>query len=227
MATTDNNQDQQNAIDSLNDNLTRATEHVANNKKIIYWCIALIVIFAAGGAAWYWGYIQPSYKNSQNALFQVETKANGNDSIAAVEYAKVADNYSGSDAGNIAALQAAETFYHQGKYEQAAKYLKEFSTKDDVMQAQADVLLGDSYVNLKKYDDALSAYDKALRIAAGNEQIAPAVLWKKANIYDAQKKYQDALNCYKQIKDGYPKFSFGNGISVDAYIAREKARIAK
>ncbi|MDE5903159.1 MAG: tetratricopeptide repeat protein [Muribaculaceae bacterium] len=226
MATNDNNQEQ-NAIDNINDNLTRATQHVANNKKVIYWCIALIVIFAAGGAAWYWGYLQPSYKNSQNAYFQVETKANGNDSIAAVEYAKVADKYSGSDAGNLAALQAAEAFYRQGKYEQAAKYLKSFSTKDDVMQAQADVLLGDSYVNIKKYDDALSAYDKALRLASGNQQIAPAVLWKKANIYDAQKKYQDALNCYKQIKDSYPTFSFGNGITIDAYIAREEARLAK
>ncbi len=226
MATNDNDQ-KQNAIDNINDSLTRATEHVANNKKVIYWCVGLIVIFAAGGAAWYWGYLKPSYKNSQNAYFQVETKANGNDSIAAVEYAKVADKFSGSDVGNLAALQAAEAFYRQGNYEQAAKYLKGFSTKDDIMQAQANVLLGDSYVNIKKYDEAISAYDKALRLAAGNQQIAPAVLWKKANIFDAQKKYQDALNCYKQIKDSYPTFSFGNGISIDAYIAREEARLAK
>ena len=144
-----------------------------------------------------------------------------------MEYAKVADKFSGSDVGNLAALQAAEAFYRQGNYEQAAKYLKGFSTKDDIMQAQANVLLGDSYVNIKKYDEAISAYDKALRLAAGNQQITPAVLWKKANIFDAQKKYQDALNCYKQIKDSYPTFSFGNGISIDAYIAREEARLAK
>lgn len=226
MATNDNNQER-NAIDNLNENLTRAGEHVANNKKIIYWCIALIAIFAAGGAAWYWGYLQPSYNNSQNAYYQVETKANGNDSIAAAEYAKVADKFGSSDAGKLAALQAGEAYYRLGKYDLAAKYLKAFKTKDEVMQAQADVLLGDSYVNLKKYDDALSSFDAALRLAAGNDQIAPTVLWKKANIYDAQKKYQDALNCYKQIKEGYPTFSFGNGISVDAYIAREEARLAK
>ena len=226
MATNETNQEQ-NAIDNLNDSLTRAGQHVAANKKIIYWTIALIVIFAAGGAAWYWGYLQPTYKNSQNAYFQVDTKANGNDSIAAVEYAKVADKFGSSDAGNLAALQAGEAFYAQGKYEQAAKYLKQFKTKDDVMQAQADVLLGDSYVNLKKYPEALSAYDAALRLASGNDQMAPVVLWKKANVYDAEKKYQEALGCYKQIKESYPKFSFGNGISVDAYIAREEARLGK
>lgn len=226
MATNETNQDQ-NAIDNLNDTLTRAGQHVANNKKIIYWCIALIVIFAAGGAAWYWGYLLPSYNKAQNAYFQVDTKANGNDSIAAVEYAKVADKFSSKDAGKLAALQAGEAYYRQGKYELAAKYLKEFSTKDDMMQAQAKVLLGDSYVNLKKYDDALSAFNSALRLASGNPQVAPVVLWKEANVYDAQKKYKEALDCYKQIKEGYPTFSFGNGITVDAYIAREEARLAK
>lgn len=226
MATNEKNQEL-NAIDNLNDNLTRATEHVANNKKIIYWCIGLIAIFAAGGAAWYWGYLQPSYKNSQNAYFKVERQAAGNDSIAAAEYAKVADKFGSSDAGRLAALQAGEAYYRIGKFDLAAKYLKEFKSDDEVMQAQAKVLLGDAYVNIKKYDDAIAAYDAALRIASGNDQIAPAILWKKANIFDAQKKYQDALNCYKQIKDGYPNFSFGNGISIDAYIAREEARLAK
>ncbi len=226
MTTNENNQDQ-NAIDNLNDHLTMAGQHLATNKRIIYWCIALIVIFAAGGAAWYWGYLQPSYKNSQNALYQVETKAAGNDSIAAAEYAKVADKYGSSDAGKLAALQAGEAYYRLGKYDNAAKYLKAFSTKDDVMQAQADVLLGDSYVNLKKYDEALAAFDAALKLASGNQQIAPMILWKKANIFDAQKKYQDALNCYKQIKEAYPTFSFGNGITIDAYISREEARLAK
>lgn len=227
MATNENNNEPQNAIDALNENLTRAGERVANNKKIIYWCIALIAIFAAGGAAWYWGYFQPSYKNSQKAYFEAESKALGNDSIAAAEFAKVADKFGSSDAGKLAALQAGEAFYRNGNYKEAARYLKEFSTKDEVMQAQADVLLGDAYVNLKKYDDALAAFDAALRLAAGNDQIAPLVLWKKANIYDAQKKYQDALGCYRQIKEGYPTFGFGNGISVDAYIAREEARLAK
>lgn len=225
MATNDNTQEK-NAIDSLDFQLTAAGQRVASNKKIIYWCIAIVLIFAAGGAAWYWGYILPTNKNSWKAYNQVEVNA-ANDTIAATEYAKVADKYGRSDAGNLAALQAATSFYSLKKYEETIKYLKKFSTKDEVMQAQADVLLGDAYVNLKKYDEAIAAYNSALRISTGNEQIAPAILWKEANVYDAQKKYKEALGCYQQIKQAFPDFRFGNGITVDAYIAREQARLEK
>ena len=95
------------------------------------------------------------------------------------------------------------------------------------LQAHADMLMGDAYVNLKKYDEAIAAYNSALRISSGNEQIAPAILWKQANVYDAQKKYKEALGCFKQIKQAFPNFRFGNGMSVDAYIAREEARIGQ
>lgn len=221
------NEQDQNAIDNLNSHLTQVGEKVANNKKIIYWVVGIIVVIAACCAAYIWLYKAPQTKNSQAALDQVEAKAMGNDSIAAAEYAKVADKFGSTDAGNLAALQAAVSYYHLGKYTEAVKYLDKFSSKDDLLAAQAKVLLGDSYVNLKKYDDALSAYNAALRLESGNEQVAPVVLWKEANIYDAQKKYDKALDCYKQIKDNYPTFSFGNGISIDAYIAREEARLGK
>ncbi|MBD5369769.1 MAG: tetratricopeptide repeat protein [Bacteroides sp.] len=225
MATNENNQEQ-NAIDALDFQLTAAGQRVASNKKIIYWCIAIVVICAAAGAAWYWGYILPTNKNSWKAYNQVEVQA-ANDSIASAEYAKVADKYGRSDAGNLAALQAALSYYNLKKYDETIKYLKKFSTKEDVMQAHADMLMGDAYVNLKKYDEAIAAYNSALRISSGNEQIAPAILWKQANVYDAQKKYKEALGCFKQIKQAFPNFRFGNGMSVDAYIAREEARIGQ
>ncbi len=226
MAKNENNQNQ-NAIDNLNSTLTSAGESVANNKKILYWALGIIVAIAACGAAYMWLYQVPQTKNSQAAYDQVFTKANGNDSIAAVEYAKVADKYPHTDAGKLAAIQAASSYYNLGKYKETIKYLDKFSSKDDVLNAQADVMLGDANVNLKQYDAAIAAYNKALKIASSNDQIAPVVLWKEANVYDAQKNYQKALECYKQIRDSYPEFTLGNGMSIDAYIAREEARLGK
>ncbi len=88
-------------------------------------------------------------------------------------------------------------------------------------------MLGDANVNLKQYDAAIAAYNKDLKISSSNDQIAPVVLWKEANVYYAQKNYQKALECYKQIRDSYPEFTLGNGMSIDAYIAREEARLGK
>ncbi len=96
-----------------------------------------------------------------------------------------------------------------------------------MLEANAEILLGDCYVNLKKYDQALEAFTTAVRKGEGNPQIVPRALLKKAVVYDAQKKYADALECYNIIKRDFPKFQLGNGISIDAYIEREKARIGK
>lgn len=225
MATNDQNQEI-NAIDNLNTTLTQASEHVARNKKIIYWSLGIIVAIGVAACCWIWFYITPQNNNSWKAYYEVETKA-ANDTVAAVEYAKVADKYSSTDAGKLASLKAGEIFYALGNNEKASVYLQKFSTKDKLMQAQANVLLGDSYVNQKKYAEAISAYKAALRTESGNMEIAPAVLWKEANVYNAQKNYQEALNCYEQIKSLSPDYVFGNGISIDSYIARQKALTTK
>lgn len=221
------NQQEQNAIDNLNDQLTSVGERVAKNKKVLYWTLGLIILIGLCWCAWLWLYQTPRVNNSVAAYDEAMTKAMAGDSVAAIEFAKVADKFSGTDAGNIAAMQAAQAYYRTGKYQEVVKYLKKFSTKDETMSAQSYVLLGDAYVNLKKYDDAISAFQTAVKKAAGNEQIVPMVLWKEANVYDAQKKYNEALNCYEQIKSAFPTFTFGNGLTPDAYIAREKARLGK
>ncbi|MDE5842370.1 MAG: tetratricopeptide repeat protein [Muribaculaceae bacterium] len=226
MATTPNQQEQ-NAIDNLDMSLNSVSERVAKNKKVLYWTLGLLIAIGACWCAWLWFYQTPRVNNSVSAYDQAMNAAMGGDSIAAVEFAKVADKYSGTDAGNLAAMQAAQAYYRLGKYQETVKYLDKFSTREDILNAQSYVLLGDAYVNLKKYDDALNAFQTAVKKAAGNEQIVPMVLWKEANVYDAQKKYQEALNCFEQIKAAFPNYTFGNGLTPDAYIAREKARLGK
>lgn len=221
------NQQETNTIDDLNDRLTSAGQKVANNKKIIYWCLGIVAVAAVFAGSYFWIYRNPGLNNSWAAFNNVEQTAMGNDTVRAREYAKVADKYGSFDAGNVAALAAAESFYNIGKYQDAVKYLDKFSTSDDVMDAQAKMLLGDCYVNLKKYDDALSTYNSCVRKAAGNPQIVPVALYKEGNVYDEQKNWQKALDCYTQIKTEFPTFQFGNGMSIDAYIAREQARLGK
>lgn len=220
-------ENEQNGIEQLNTHLTSAGEKLANNKKIIYWGVGIIAIAAAFTLSYLFIYRNPRLEKSFEAYNQVEITAMGNDSIAAAEYKKVADQYGSSDAGNLAALSAGEALYNMGKYEEAAKYIAKFSSGDKLLEANAKVLLGDCYVNLKKYDQALDVYQKAIKAADENPQIVPRVLLKEANIYDAQKKYANALECYKTIKASYPEFQLGNGLSIDAYIERENARLGK
>lgn len=227
MATQNNNQEDQNAIDNLNTHLTNAGEKIANNKKIIFWGVGAVIVVAAFVLIYLFIFRNPRIDKSFEAYNAVELAAQGNDSIAATQYKQVADNYKGDDAGNLAALSAGESLYNLGKYQEAAEYLKRFDSKDAVLAANAAVLTADCYVNLKKYDEAIDWLQKAVRKAEGNPQIVPRALLKEANIYDEQKKYEKALQCYEIIKNDYPEFSLGNGMKIDSYIERENARLGK
>ncbi|MBD5236886.1 MAG: tetratricopeptide repeat protein [Bacteroidales bacterium] len=221
-----NNENEQNAIDKLNENLSNASERIANNKKIIYWAVGIILVAGVFALSYFFIYRNPHLKGAAEAYNQVEVTAAGNDSVAAAEYKKVADQYSNTPSGHLAALEAAESFYDQGKYKDALACLDKAKISEPVLNANAIILKGDCYVNLKQYDKALDAYKEAAKKGDKNEQIVPRALLKAANVYDEQKKYGEALKCYEEIKNDYPLFRLGT-TSVDAYIEREKARLGK
>ncbi len=226
MASQNQNQQDETAIDKMNAQLTEAGTKIANNKSVIVWVVGAVVVACALVVAFIFFYKKPQEEKAFQAYNNVQIEAMGNDSIAAAKYKEVADKF-GGDAGNLAALSAGESLYNEGKYEEAIKYLQKFSCSDAVLEANALVLTGDCYVNLKKYDEAVDVYQKAVRKADGNPQIVPRVLLKEANVYDEQKKYDKALDCYTMIKNDYPQFQMGNGLDIDAYIARENARLGK
>lgn len=221
-----NQPQEESAIEKMNSHLTSAGQAIAENKSVITWVVVAIVAVAALVFGYIYFYLKPQNEKAFTAYNKVEMTAMGNDSIAAAQYKEVADKF-GGDAGKLAALSAGEALYNEGKYEEAAKYLQKFSCDDAVLNANALVLAGDCYVNLKKYDEAISLYEQAVRKAQGNIQIVPRVLLKEANVYDEQKKYDKALGCYRIIKNDYPEFRLGNGVDIDAYIAREEARMGK
>jgi len=218
-----NHTEEKNAVDNLNEHLTSAGRIIEEKKKIIFWIAGAVLLVAVLAVGYLFLLKQPKDQKSIEAYGKVEFEA-ANDTVAAEMYKKVADSHGGIG-GNLAALEAGEKYYAIGKYQEAAKYLEKFDTDDQVLKANALVLTGDCYVNMKKYDKAIEYFNDAMAVDKGNPQITPRVLLKLANIYDEQKKYDDALAAYEQIKNDYPEFQYGIGI--DAYIAREKTRLGK
>ena len=226
MASHKDRQQEESALDRMNSHLTDAGTKIANNKKIILIALGVILVVAAFVLSYLFIYKNPHVEKAFEAYNGIETQ-NLTDSVAADQYMQVADAYGSDAAGKLAALSAGEALYNQGRYEEAAQYLKKFSSGDNVLEANALTLTGDCYVNLNNYDEALNYYQKAVRKADNNPQIVPRVLLKEANVYDAQGNYGKALECYQQIKNNYPEFKLGNGMEMDAYIARELARMGE
>ena len=213
-------------LEEVNESLTSAAQRIEDNKKYISWAliaIALIALIAGGG-------IYLHKKNLADAKDKIGTAditlLQGQEDEALKAYEKVADEYS-NKFGERAHLNAAIQLYEKGEYEKAAKHIEEFGANGTLIGPASQSLLGDCYVNLKKYDKALSAFDKAISMAGENEAYVPVFIIKKATILHEQKKYAEEAAIYQTIKDKYPMYGQTTNFNVDKYLERANALAGK
>lgn len=193
-------------------------ETVKVNKKRIITGAVFVIAVAAAAMIWY-VVNQNGARKADEAIALADIEQN--DSIALQYYQDAAKL--GHKSGERAKLQSAIALYDKGQYEQALSYLKDASTGSDIIEAGRYSLMGDCYVNLKNYDEAMSAYKKAISAADGNPQIVPFVLIKEANIYRAQQKYSDEYKAYKEIIDNYPQYWQNLRTDIRKYAERARA----
>lgn len=227
MASNEQNQEKHTAVEKLNERLTSDAYKIQDHKKTIYWVLGAVIVIGAVIGSYLYFFRAPRIDKSweEYSKAYVDGMTAQNDSVLTAGLKKVADKYNGSYGGAMAAVQVGESLYGQKKYQEAVRYLEKADIDEPVLRACVERLIGDCYVNLKQNDKAISAFDNAISTADGNPTIVPGIMMKKANIYESQKKYQQALDIYEVIKKDYPEFTYGMGM--DAYIARAKARLGK
>lgn len=215
------------SIDELNESLSSIEQRVENNKKSIYWVIGAIIVVAVVIMGYVYGIHNPNMNEARNEIAKADMSvALGNDSIALAQYRSVADNFSNS-AANRANLDAAIMLYKDGKYEEAAAYIGKFDAEGVIVGPASQSLLGDCYVNLKKYDEALGAYDKAISLSNDNSLYTPLFMVKKATVYRELKNYAAEADVFQTIKDKYPDFPQNYNFDLDKYLDRAKALAGK
>lgn len=215
------------SIDELNESLSSIEQKVENNKNSIYWVCGAIVVIAAVIVGYIYGIRNPGLEDAKSEISQADIQlAQGNDSIALVQYMAVADGYSNSVA-NRANLNAAILLYNDGKYDEAISYIGNFDPEGVIIGPASQSLLGDCYVNTGKLEEALSAYDKAIALSADNSYYTPLFMVKKATVYREQKNYAAEADIFQSIKEKYPEFSRNYNFDVDKYLDRAKAMAGK
>lgn len=215
------------SIDELNESLSSIEQKVENNKNYIYWVCGAIVVIAAVIVGYIYGIRNPGLEDAKSEISQADIQlAQGNDSIALVQYMAVADGYSNSVA-NRANLNAAILLYNDGKYDEAISYIGNFDPEGVIIGPASQSLLGDCYVNTGKLEEALSAYDKAIALSADNSYYTPLFMVKKATVYREQKNYAAEADIFQSIKEKYPEFSRNYNFDVDKYLDRAKAMAGK
>ena len=218
-----NQEETRTSIEEVNDTLTGLGEKVQNNPKtLVYTCVAVAVVVAVI-LIWVYGVRQPGINAANQALGQADMELlMGNDSIALEKYKQVAADH-GYKAGDLASLNAAILLYQKKDYEQAIKYLEDYSASDEIIGAGAKSLEGDCYVNLKKYDEALDCYEDAVKISNDNPAYTPTFMLKEATVLREMKNYKEEAAVYQELLKKYPAYGQQLNIDFNKYVERALA----
>ena len=208
--------EQKNQNEHLNveDALTQSEAFLIKYKNAIIGGVVAVIIIVAGFIMYKNLYAEPREEKAQAALFKgqeyfeqdaFEQALNG-DSIGYTGFLKVADEYSGTKAANLAKAYAGICYAQLGKYEEAVKMLDSFNGKDQMVAPAILGAAGNCYAQLGQLDKAastlLSAADKA-----DNNTLSPIFLIQAGEI----------------LKDKY--FQSYQAMDIDKYI--EQAKLMK
>jgi TolA-binding protein len=116
----------------------------------------------------------------------------------------IADEYSGTKAGDLASYYVGVAYMKDGKFDDAIESLKNFSSNDLLLQGKVYCLLGDAYLEQKELETAIEYYTKATEYKP-NEYFTPGYLIKLALAYELSKDNESAIKAYDRIINEYPK----------------------
>ena len=192
------------------------------NAKLIYGCVAAVLLVALAILAYNRFIYQPKKVEAQKNMYLAEQKfaagdfelaLNGDDNIAG--FAEIIDTY-GSKAGEAVYLYAGACALQTNDYQKAIGYFKKYDGKDKILLSRAQAGIGDAYVGLEDYKNALAAYEKAA--ATADNAFAAGYLLKAGQVAEELGNKDKALACYKKIKDQYPQAV--EAADIDKFITR-------
>ena len=205
--------------------LAEAQQFWTKYNKVISYSLTGVILIVAIFLGYRYFIQEPNEKKASEALFHAEgyyrldsvKLALNGDNINA-GFIKIISKYGGTKAASLASFYAGSCYLKTGDFNNAIKYLKDFSTDALQVQARAYGMLGDAYSELKKYDEAVTAYKKAGNLFAKDDVISPEYLFRAGYLYESIGKKQEAIEMYQQIKDRYPGSQ--RGTDIDKYLAR-------
>ena len=218
--------EKKNVMASENDEvLAKAQDFWTRYQKQITVALAVVVL-AVGGWFGYKNFIQkPKNTKAYDVMFKAEEyyrmdslqKALNGDGLN-WGFVKVIKEYGGTDAGNLAKFYAGDASLRTGDFNNAVKYLKDFSSSAKQVQARAYKLLGDAYSELGKNDDAISSYKKAASHFTEDRFNSAEYLFFAASLSEKSGKNKEAIELYKEVKDKYPETTAAN--ESEKYLAK-------
>ena len=202
---------------TLDATASKTEDFVARNQKIIIGVVGAIALLTVGYLAYQKFVAAPKEDDAATQMFvaqqnfQKATDGVASDSLYKLSlngsegkwgFVKIADEYSGTDAGNLANYYAGIAYLNIGKYTEAIDYLGKFKSEDIVLSAMAKGAIGDAYSQNNQPKEALENYVKAAE-SNKNDFTTPRFLLKAGKTALALGNKTDALKYFTDIKDNF------------------------
>lgn len=224
-------QTQPDAVESLDNALTKSEQFIEQNQKSLTIIIVAILVIVSAYFGYKRFYLAPMEKEAQSQIFAAEyhfekdsfkLALNGNDND--LGFLELADKYGATKTGNLAHYYAGICYRQLGEYEKAIEHLKKFDAGDLLVTPIAYGAIGDCYVELNKLDEGVKYYERAANYSE-DDFTAPIFLKKAGVVYEELKQNEKALALYTTIKEKYSKSTEAREIDKD--IARNNAILGK
>lgn len=134
-------------------------------------------------------------------------------------FIEIMNEYGSTSIGNTAKAYAGVCCLKLGKFDDAIKYLKGFSSDDFIVSQMAIANLGDAYMEKGDFAAAADSYEKAAADKANNFTTA-IYLMKAGSAHELNKDYDKAITAYERIKSEFSKSMEARDI--EKYITRAK-----
>ena len=136
----------------------------------------------------------------------------------------IADNYSNTDAGNLATFYAANALYRLEEYDRARTYFQRFEKEQDFLGASAFAAQAAIQENEGSLQRAAELYEQAAS-QYENKLTAPRYLLNAGQAYEEAGQYEAAMDAYQRIQEEYPESD--QATEAEQYRARAKMREEK
>ena len=217
-------------LDKMNNVLSTGEQWIEKNGKKLTTIVIIAILVVAGFLMLKQFYFAPMEEEAQNAMYKgefyfeqdnFEVALNGNEADF-IGFKAIADEYSGTKAGNLANAYAGICAYNLGNNEEALEYLEAYDGDEPLLYPNIIAMIGNCYANMGDYDKAIKNFVEAAE-EASNPVISPLFLVKAATVAEKTGDNAKALEFYQEIKDKYENSVIGQDI--DKYIEKVNAQL--
>ena len=203
---------------------------IEKNQGMIFGVLVGLVAIIGGIFAYNNFYKGPRVQEAANQLYQAQAQFEKDSFTVALTnpgggysgFLDIIDSYGGTPAANSAKYYAGISYLNLGDFDNAIKYLGDYSAAGDVLPVMKYGAMGDAYSEKNEMDKAISHYNKA--VSQGGNDVLVAYYLKKIGLWNEKNKdFKAAQAAYQRIKSEFPDSPDGGDI--DKFLARVNARL--